>query len=737
LLHMLPKSSLVLLAVIVYILQVDYSCALTIAEGYAATQASVFVSGPDTPRLALTTHTAVVGGESYTTLIVNASFNLEEAAQGIYAAIPAYPPASITFAYPYCASRVEIVSEFPAHCVGGKLVYGYIEIPEVFSPPHPDANNASVLNGVDASNQISGVSIRRLDQGGSSPSTGTLTYIPPESCADVIGMLVPDFQVNIRFTGSGMYDVADATPMEFLDAFSGYSQLATVYGLGCTRVPRSNTAPSINFRPVAVPVCKAGVPGNTPHTAEYEEIYGSGFYGPDNLPVDTIPYQIRLDGFIPNIYMAYSVISRNISYEVIPFPPSVPGFDIQYGQVSRDVIAQFLPIPTFQPPLVVTVCMSERKFSSPPYLQEPPCRDGLFTFREPELGYLQICSCGSTPNIWCAGNTTAVVNTLFNRTSIPYFDGSQSYAPHPICGIVINTNTNSTEPVPNQVFSLISASFGGVGALYYNWRFIGAPPSTAEIGPPSDTGSVNAIVYYPGTYTVQLVVYANNGLSSSCTRTFQSIDGIPQLCITPSTMIVTIAAGETYPLDASCSHNPLPSALIFTWSVFSYYNPPVFPFILSSPLGATTSVKGEVPGSGIVFLNVTNEATTVGTAIYIYVTAVPPPPGTPIPPYTIPFTPGTNCFVPTPPVYVPFVPPNQMPPLGNLPIGPASPMTLNPSGSSPDSGVIGPLALEESTIVTLAVITVMAFFVCIVLIPVAECARRRRRDDVIKRGKSF
>lgn len=708
---MVTKSLLALFILAICASRSTFVSGQAIANAYATTNASRFVNAPGTPYIAQVFYNA----DATTTLQLYASYNLSAAAVFDFSEGQVFTPRRVTLPWPFCAVRVSITAEAPAACVGGKLVYAYFRIPASTAI----SNNGSVLNGATQS-LIAGVVVPPLDPGGAASATGTLTYVPAVTCPTNAS----NFLVNITFTG--MRDVADSVPVAYTDDASNTTQYAVTYGLGCTAVLRPVTSPVINLNPVVIPICKSGIPANASFDPlAYEAMYGVGFQGPVNVPIGRIVYQLRLDNAQPGIYSIFASIFQNLN-------PVIPLFDLHF--VSFDQIMYLTGPLNDTAPFHFFGCTATEQLVIV-FPDVGICPSLGFNYYESQLGYLEPCNCaGSVPNLYCPSGDIFPVETLFNRSAISYFTSNSTVNAFPICGIIIATNSNSTTPVPNQVFSVVSASFGGAGVLVYSWRFINTPQSSAQILNGSTSSSATAIVFFPGSYTVQLAVTgSSNGYTTVCERTFTSASGVPQICYTPPAVIVVITVGQMYPINAGCSFNPLAEPMFFTWSAFSYYNVTVFPFTVGPNTGAVTTVTGITPGSGIVFLNVTNAATTVGVAIYFYVTPLPPPPGSPIAPFAIPFAPGTNCFIPTAPVFVPFIPPSQLPPLGTLPVAPGSPMTLNPSGSSPFSGI--PFALQESTVITLSVLIVVGGVACLVLIPLIESVRRPRRDDLIKNFK--
>lgn len=631
-------------------------------------------------------------------------------------------PKQLSFVYPWCVSRPPTFSPPPPGPNGctGKTYYGRYNIPSSQTGFNNVPDNSSVVNGVTAMNQILGNFIPATDQG-TLPYYGVVTWVADPSCPVNVSTAW-----LIGFDSAGLFDIGDPTPIEYCESATGKCLWLTSYGLGCTSQARSPNSPRFSPQAVVVPVCRMYTPNNFLDTtpANVDLAFGPNYNGPLNLNPNAVVYMIRIDNLIATYYVQYYI-------------------KLIYMDGSNDVFkmeTEFNTIEYFasagKTPALLYFCTGNSDNCT---LPSTPA------FNEVQLGYLVPCNCGptntnTTGNVVCGNNPsnngTVLLQTPIPRLSIPFFSNPGGFQPSPVCAIGFATNLNSSNPVQNVPFSIISGSFGGLAPLQYAWRWINTPQSTAVIQPPVTTQLVIATVFAPGSYTIQQTVTGANGFSATCQLNIFVDAGQPVACLQIANQttanILYVAIGESVSFDASCSTNPLGTPLTFGWIGASFFNTSItgLPFSISTNSGPSMTLSGLFPGSGTLYLNVTNEITNAWKVVYIYVVPMTVPSSAPYAPFVAPLPPTTQCFVPGPNTTIPWLVPSTAPPLGNLPTSPNSPMSVNPSGSSPFSGLLSPAAYLPEWVGITGIILIVTIIVFLVLMGIClRAAKRRRRLD--------
>lgn len=616
-----------------------------------------------------------------------------------------YVPNMITMPYPYCATNVSIVG---GTCPGGTLYYGYMQIPRTGSGVPANEGNAYILNG-ETSSSIVGMNIPSLDAGGSSPSRGTLTYLPPPNC------IIQDNSWNLRIGFRGMFDVpGNGYPISYEDSASGRTGYMVSYGLDCVTTPRSPNASPILSGAILLPVCRGILPrSSATDIALYEQIYGVGTVGPSNSEEDLNVYMLRVDNLLPNIYVI-AKLAINYVDDTFEFKTIQASFDrVMYIQTTKRL------------PAIIYGCFG--------HVNCDPFSNLLYN--ENELYYTQQCACGRTVYCPSPNNTMILLDTNFDRSLLPYFQNPSGFTLTPTCAFIINPEMNQSMPIPGIPFSLSSVSSGGVLPLAHSWIFFDSPVAT--LIPPTTGLSVAAIVTFPGFYNVRLAVTGANGYTTTCTRTFEVFYTLPYVCYTPTSLgnSFTLLLGQSVTFDASCSISSTGTPLTYGWRAYTVNNISAseFPFTMSTTTGTSNQVSAAFPGQAMIFLNVTNELGSSTTTIYITISPMTATPSTPLPPFLLPIAPTPFINPPTEPFSLPISPPYSFPPLGTMPAGPQAPMDLNPFGSSPGSGTLPPNLIPPVnlmfTIIIIIIIIIVAIVLFIVLRQKVKIAKRRAQYE--------
>lgn len=639
-------------------------------------------------------------------------------------------PRFVDIPVPFCATALpsiqSVVGDVPPGCYTGELFYGMhaISVSQAGFPSVPFVN-ASDLNGPDFA-PILGMNVAAVDGGGIYKTRGVVTYYPngyrprsesplPFTCE----FINPLFEATIAL--GGMFD---NTIIPYPIGYTSYSQLGppdyittlwtTSWGLDCSTLTRAPNTPAILPTLRIVPVCKASTPANYTGLSPtlYNQVFGTGFIGPTNVGLNGIVYQLRVDNFAPQLKVRF-----HISFTYLDGASTNFTEDVSFPYI-------FYVASTGQTPALVRTCFYEETVNT--------CASFDTVYSEADLFQLAPCNCGAP--------TTTIGNTLvcdpltnetllevpLNRSTIPYFSSPIPTSLAPTCVFVINSENNQTAPFSQIPFSLMDLSSGGVAPLTFGWRFVGAPPSTASIVPPGTGSTAMAQVATPGFYTVEHAVTDGNGIFTQCSRTFEVAGNAIVVCVQPTGPDLILTVGQVQPLDASCTFNPLGTPVSFSWNVSTFtVNTPI---TITSNTGATTSILAQQPGNAIIILTATNGVSTRSTALYIRVT-LPVPPSTPSTvPFGTPIPPALSCFPNSTPVDVPVAKPPPTVPIGNFPVGPQSPMDVNPSGASPSSGLIGPDGkIPEGVLIFVPAVFLAVIFVCLAVQCAYSIARERER----------
>lgn len=684
----------------------------TIAQAYNSTNASRLIQIPGDPYIGINLYNTT-GNQVLIKIFSTVRFDY--AFPNGNASTWLSTPKRISFVYPWCATTPPLEQFItPASCDGGRLYYGR------YSLPAADTGNPTVpifqdilINGPTAMGQITGTFIPATDIG-TLPYYGIVTYIPPVGCPVFYNTSEFDFYAT------GMRDVGDPTPIEYCDSASGQCAYLTTYGLQCSTASRSANSPLFSPAAVIVPVCTMWTPNGGGDPGLLARMFGSNYLGPTNLYQRAVVYMIRVDNLVPTYYVQFRIVLQYADGTNTTIATETDFAHIEY----------FASTGTVQGPAFIYYCWGNSQ----------TCDVGSVpVYSEADLGYLQPCNCGVgnlTGNLVCSdpllNNTVVPLTTPIERNTVPYFSNPTGFSSPPACAIGFATGRNDTTPIQNIPFQLLSGAFGGLAPLQYNWRFVNTPPSAAKIEPPTTGSSVTAVAATAGFYTVEHTVTGANGLSATCQFTINVQAGQPTACYNPTGNIFYVSVGEVVPFDASCSTNPFGTLLSFSWTATSFFNNNSLPFSLSTNTGASMHLTGLFPGSGILYLNVTNEVSTAWGVIYIYVIPVVTPGSAPYAPFVAPLPPTTNCIVPAPPTFIPWLQPSSLPPLNNLPIAPGVPQTVNPSGSSPFNGLLPPGAhLPQWVLTTVVSVLVIGIVGTLVLSAIVPAFNRRRRDNSI------
>jgi PKD repeat protein len=660
--------------------------AISLATAYATTNASRLIIAPGMPYIVNSSYSV-----NTTTINIYATYRFD-GNDTTWADGPIYVPSRVTFVYPFCNSLpFNIISESPPSCVGGRLLYGYTTIPASL-PSVP--NRSEYING-EVDILIQGQAIPAIDGGGSAPNMGTFTYLPAPGCP------MNESSFHVVIAGSGMFDEADSTPLEYVDSKSNTSLWANIYGLRCSLTPRPPSSVPESMVPVMIPICKNLLPADYPalDPTLYETMFGIGFSAPNDVPKNGIAWQIRMDNLDPIRSGVYGEVKVRFLYpdntEEIVSPLYSSFNDVLYVHSNGSI------------PAFVFICYFEHN-----------CTPAL-VYNEAQLGYLQSCNCKNPGgNLLCNGSNDIV--TPVNRTSLPNYDANIIFIDPPTCVFFVNVEGNGSNPLVGVPFTMQSGAFGGIGPILYNWQLTNTPPSAGLITPPTSASSVTAVFNAAGTYTVTHTVSNLNGVTRTCSQDVQVVVGAPIACMDPS-IHIDIAPGQMLSLDGTCSSNPLGGPLQYFWILSFGFGPtPVF----STTTGPITTFSVAGSGTYMVTLYVANtaSASSVFIQIDVFNGAIPPPPPTdePVEPAPPPF----SCFAPSTPTYIPQIGPEAADPIAIIPLAPPPPASTVP-GATPPGGIFGPSVNITPEAMWTAIAIVVAFVIAMVL--VVCCTRMAKR----------